>query len=130
MHTLNTIAGTYSRQNLPGQGNLVAHFTKGMATSAAALKGVPLSQMQQQHGVLLVCLSGSTESTWHPLHPLLHWVLLCCSLLLVKHVGQWSLLVLVTLMVLVIQSKDRGDSLSINLHYFTESDIYNYVKRS
>lgn len=98
LHTLNTIAGAYSRQNLPGQGNLVAHFTKGMATSTAALKGVPLSQMQQQHGVLFVHLPSSTESTWHPLHPLLHWVLLCCSQLLRKQV-------LVTLMVLVIQSK-------------------------
>lgn len=39
MQTLNTIAGAYSGQNLPGQGNLVAHFTKGMATSAAAEGG-------------------------------------------------------------------------------------------
>ncbi len=40
---VNTISESYSRQNLPG--NLVAHTTRSVATSWAALKGVPLSEI-------------------------------------------------------------------------------------
>lgn len=42
---VDTISQAYSNQNLPIPGDLVAHSTRSMATSSAALKGVGLSDI-------------------------------------------------------------------------------------
>ena len=106
---VDTIPEAYSRQNPPVPGNLVALSTRSVATSWAAVQGVPLSEICAAATWSAPCIFlDFTESMWHPLH----WVPLFCSQLLGEDMRAWTPSFLMTLMVLVIQVKDCGDCLS------------------